>query len=226
MNAARTAALSLGIFAGLLVSTGCEGQGVGSLDGTLFVRACPKQGSDDPTGMPAPLPPFSLAPTFFSAEPSWPMAPTQNLDMRDVRRLAIRAQRDGERPERTDGLLLFVTDVEAVRQRLGQPLPIIAAPLSGPDVPLPPVPSVGVKAALYLSSTCPFARAQPYLTGTVTFTALGFELGEPVAATITATVSDPRGVRAGLPAVDQDAAGQLSGSLSLTVQAGPASHTP
>lgn len=220
-RALRAAALSV-----CAALAACEGQGEGQLEGALFVRGCPLQGSDDPQGMPAPLPPFRLDPTFFSAEPLPSLPPTQNADRRNISRLAIRAQRDGSAAERTDGLLLYLTDIDALRGAVGKPLPLLDPPLTDPGVPLPSAPRSGVKAALYLNGTCPFARAQAYLQGTVTFTQLGDNLGDAIAAQLDVTVTDPRSARAAIPAADQDAAGALRGSLRLTVQSGPATFNP
>lgn len=210
----------------LLSLAACEGQGSGQLEGTLFLRGCPLQGSDDLTGMPNPLPAFRLNPTFFSAEPLPSLPPTQNVDQRNRERLAIRAQRDGWPQERTDGLLLYLTDVAALRASLGQTLTLQDPTLTDPVTPLPTGPYSFVKAALYMNGTCPFGRAQAYLQGTVRFTQLGMELGDPIQAEIVATVTDPRGTRAAMVRENQDAAGELRGTVSLNVQTGSASANP
>ena len=89
----------------LLSLAACEGQGSGQLEGTLFLRGCPLQGSDDLTGMPNPLPAFRLNPTFFSAEPLPSLPPTQNVDQRNRERLAYDADR------------------KPLRDKKGQPVP-------------------------------------------------------------------------------------------------------
>lgn len=203
---------------------GCAGGGTGQVTGTLFLRGCPDQGTDDPTGMPTPLPAFDLSPSFFAAEPILAFLP--DLDPRGINRLLIRLQRSPNKAELTDVFTLYVDDVKTQLTRLGAPQAITPPALGGTSVPLPTQGSTRVLGSLSLTGTCPVARAQPSLTGTVTFSALGRNAGDPVAGQFSVTVSDPRAARDSVPAGDQDAAGAFAGSFQFPVQFGPASQWP
>lgn len=196
---------------------GCEGGGEGQVSGSLFLRGCPEQGS---AAAPAP---FALDPSYFAADTIRSATAGQSgsqLDERIPNRMELRLQRSSHRPELTDAFALYLTDVDALRGRLGQPFPISAAPLSGAEAPLPAEAPPTVRAALWLRGTCPYANVQPQLRGTVTLRELGFEPGEWVDADFSVTADDDRGARLGAAPADRDAAGQLAGSVRLQIRRG------
>lgn len=204
---------------------GCEGAGEGQLSGTLFLRGCEGQGSTEPAGQPAGIPPFVLDPQFFAAEPSYSPLTLGVPDMRGINKLAIRLQRSPHKPERTDGVTIYLYDVDALMRRLGTPLPLTPPAVSGEEEPLPVGPPEGARVALNLFGSCPFARTQALLRGSITFTQLGYEVGDMIEASLSVVVEDARGLREQRPAADQDAAGQLAGWFRFPVQWGRASST-
>lgn len=208
---------------GLLLGAGCEG-GTGQVTGTLFLRGCPDQGTDQAAGMPSPLPAFDLRPTFFAAEPIWSL-PDDPMP-RTVNRLVIRLQRSSQKPERTDALVMYLDDVTRLQARLGTAEPLTPPALDGPSVPLPAQGETRVLAGLTLAGTCPMTRVAPMLTGAVTFSALGMNPGDTVAGQLSVTVSDPRGARAGAAPADQDAAGAFAGWFRFPIGTGSATHVP
>lgn len=207
----------------------CEGEGSGRLGGHLFLRGCPDSAeppvaeANQPSGMPTPLPPFELQPTFFAAEPMLAVDP--QLDPRGVNRLQVRLQRGSLRPERTDVFLLYLVDVDHLP--LGTPLPVTPPRLDEPVVPLPSQSQPLVRAALLLRGTCRYARVEPMLQGQVRINKLGLTTGDELDMEILSlAVQDPRGKREGKAPADWDAAGDLSGWFQMRIQRGPASITP
>lgn len=206
----------------LAAAAGCTGGGTGEVTGTLFMRGCAGQGTTAATGMPSPLPAFNLLPTDFYAEPILPQPP--DIDPRGVATLTIRLQRSTDLPDNTDYFLLYVVDVVTLQGELGKPQPIIPPALSGTSAPLPTEGDPRVLASINLNGTCPYPLVAPQLTGTVTFGALGLNEGDILEADFSVTVSDPRGVREGVPAQDQDAAGAFSGSFRFPIAFGPSAE--
>lgn len=211
---------------GLLLLLGaCEGAGEGQLSGTLFLRGCEGQGTTEAAGQPGGIPPFVLDPQYFAAEPSYAPMTLGVPDLRGVNKLSIRLQRSAHKPERTDGLTLYLYDVDALIKRMGAPLPLTPPDLAGEDEPLPVGPPEGARAALNLFGTCPFARAQPLLRGSVTFTQLGYQAGDVIEGSLQVVVEDARASREQRAAADRDAAGQLQGWFRFPVQWGRGATT-
>ncbi len=128
------ACLALVVSLVAIVAPGCAlGQGIGCVSGTLDVQDCWSGG-------------FDLHPDFFAAVPSNSAA------------LQIRIQHGIDFETFSDGLLILVDDVGAIRgSSLGQPLVVGLSPaVTPPGVPVqavanPPL----VHATLYLERTCP-----------------------------------------------------------------------
>jgi hypothetical protein len=207
--------------AGLLAACGPHGEG--QVSGTLFLRGCPEL---EETGQPAP---FQLDPEYFAADTVRAAAAGASASDPDVRipdRIEVRLQRSTHRIQLTDALVLYLTDVVALRDRLDRPFPIIAAPLAGDTVQLPTEGPPFARAALLLHGTCPFARVQPQLRGTLTLGELGFEPGEWVSAGFTLDVEDDRGARNGVAPADRDAGGRLTGSFRMQITRGRSTSFP
>jgi hypothetical protein len=216
---------------GALLFSGCGDAGTGQVAGTLFLRGCPDQ---DPTngqgGVPAMLPAFSLDPQFFAAEVMLSVRMGSTYDPRGVDSLRLRLQRSSHPFYLTDDFELLVYDLDQYPQRQaaaiaqGQPgMPILPPALAQPSVPLPGDPAASVRASLSLHATCPYMPEEPLLRGYVNFSALGRNLGDTVAGQFAVTVEDARSRRAqGMMPATVDVAGQLSGSFSVQIQAGPA----
>ena len=135
---------------------------------------------------------FDLQPTFFGANP-----------FRDT--MTIRVQRGSDIEEVSDGLIVLVNDVSAIRSGLiGQPVPVgLPAGVSPPGVPVssnPDPPRVSL--TLYLLDTCHLQNGAVHsVDGTITFDSLfSGDLNEGSAddrftdATFEATFVDPRDV--------------------------------
>ncbi|HWA76002.1 MAG TPA: hypothetical protein VG937_26875 [Polyangiaceae bacterium] len=107
--------------------------------------------------------PFDLHPDFFAANPD------------NGKSLMIRVQRGDNLEEQSDGLLVLVNDLPALREQLEQPIDIGLPPgVSPPGVPIvfnPNPPKVSM--ALYLHNTCHAQTGTLYaLSGQITFHAL------------------------------------------------------
>lgn len=216
----RSACASLLLIAVGGVVAGCGlGDGTGRLDGTLYVRGCSQ--SNDYGSLAAPTG-YSLAPTWFSADPI--DSPPYEERLHPVNRIEIRVQTRGTRQEQADVLYVNVADEAPVAAALNQPLPL--------------GPATNVRATLTLNETCQYAEeGNMELDGSITFTAFGsatgaappvdfsVEYGDRVAANLAVTVVDRRAITLGgvgsvppTPVV----AGQLTGSFDFIVQPGKA----
>jgi hypothetical protein len=210
----------------LLGLAACEGGGEGQVEGRLFLRGCPAQGSTEPAGMPE-VPAFQLDPTYFVAEPILSSRPDQ--DPRVLNRLLLRLQRSSHRPGLTDVFTVLLYDTDALQGKEGVALPIVPPPIGSeqdPFVPLPTDTGPGARAGLRLDGTCPFARVTPTLRGSITFSELGLEAGQYMAATFSAVVEDLRGARSGIAPADRAAAGELSGWFRFPIVRGRSVSSP
>lgn len=106
--------------------------------------------------------PFDLDPDFFAANPYRQES------------LLIRIQRGDNNQEASDGLSVIVTDLEAVRQQLGQPIPVgLPSGVSPPGQPVSGEPTPLVTMSLYLHQTCHEQNSATYsMSGSITFTSL------------------------------------------------------
>lgn len=210
----------------LLGLAACEGNGEGQVEGRLFLRGCPTQGTVEPAGMPE-VPAFQLDPSFFVAEPILSSRP--DLDPRVLNRLLLRLQRSSHRPELTDVFTVLLYDTDALRGKEGVALPLQPPPIGSeqdPFVPLPTDEGPGARAGIRLEGTCPFARVTPTLRGSITFSELGLEAGQHIAASFSATVEDQRGSRGGLAPADRAAAGDLWGWFRFPIVRGRTVSSP
>lgn len=210
----------------------CGPQGEGALDGTFFLRGCPdRDPTQSATAVPSPLPPFSLAPTFFVAE-RWDRIEDSPFTPSDPRRIAvmqIRLQRTSHKPYFTDYLQLQIGNLDTLAQvqdaalARGEPgVPIVPPALSGNSVPLPGDPEPNVRASLSLNATCWFPRVAPLVRGHVRFSAFGRKPGEELAGTLSLSLWDARAEREQGPQTPLvDVAGQLSGYFRFVVEDGP-----
>jgi hypothetical protein len=223
--------LLVGLAASLL--SACEGGGEGQVSGTLFLRGCPAQ---DPTHqsateVPAPLPAFSLDPSYFYAELIVGVRVGLHPDQRTVDRLLLRMQRGSNKEDRADGFEILVHDLGKLAQlqtdslASGQPgIPIVPPPLDQVTAPLPTSPDSTVRAALTLNASCRYPRAQPSLLGHIRFSEQGHQVGQYVAGEFSASVEDLRAAREqGSPPAVPDAAGSLQGWFRIPIRSGPAS---
>ena len=133
--------------------------------------------------------PFNLQPDFFAANPYRREA------------LLIRVQRGDNNQEASDGLTVIVNDLNAVKAKLGTPIPVglppgvvpPGQPASGGETPL-------VSMSIYLHQTCHEQNSATYsVSGSITFESI-FN-GDPneedsalrlTQATFTAKFADPR----------------------------------
>jgi hypothetical protein len=152
------------------VSPGCSlGQGQGSVTGTLNVPLC-WSGS------------FNLAPTFFAAVP-YDSAGTDAAANAPgaVSALEIRIQKGSDYETFSDGVLILVDNVHAVRgdppypSELGKPLTLALPPaVVPPGVPIVPVSNPAtVSLNLYLNASCATEQIALYALDEVSLSADG-----------------------------------------------------
>jgi len=176
------------------------GSGRGRIDGTVRDVACGIE-----------VPDYHMSPDFFAADV---VEDRGAPDGRTSRGLLLRIQRGSYRESDSDGMVIYVRDVnDLVERGLGVPVPFD----SGPDAP--------VEATLYLNQTCDAGFPDEFWTiptileaqsGTITFDALY------------APDLDPNGtdISAHLDAVFQDPAhpegrvARLEGEFSFYYQRG------
>jgi hypothetical protein len=162
--------------------------------------------------------PFRLQPTFFGANPSRGTT------------LFIQIQRGDDSIEVSDGLLVSINDLSAVRKKRGEPVPV------GLPASVEPIgadasqtgPSALVSMALYLQSTCNRQNGTLYsLEGQITFDSLfsgdpnELEASERLTeATFDAEFADPRLVEQ--PAADGiEVVSRVNGWFRFFFQRGP-----
>ena len=133
--------------------------------------------------------PFDLKPDFFAANPYREES------------LMIRVQRGDNNEEASDGLLVIVNDLNAVKASIGQPIAVgLPNGVAPPGQPLTGRPQPVVSLSIYLHQTCHEQNSATYaVDGTITFTHI-FS-GDPnekdsdarlTEAEFTATFADPR----------------------------------
>lgn len=160
----RSSSLALvpALLGSLAACDGGVGSGVGSVDGSIYVRQCaqrPAVGSSNrgdaySLGSAAAPAAYNMNPTFFAAEPidDFPRLYPNN-------RLNIRVQSDGARIEQADVLFINIGSVRPVAEALGTPVRV------GPNT--------NVRATLSLNQSCQQPEVSPALEGEITFTQLG-----------------------------------------------------
>lgn len=135
----------------LSLGTGCTvGEGEGSVTtDRLYLLGCWNG-------------PFDLKPDFFAANPYRREA------------LLIRIQRGDNNQEASDGLSVIVNDLNEVRARLGQPIPVgLPSGVTPPGQPPTGEPSPLVSLSLYLHQTCHEQNSATYsVSGNITFTSI------------------------------------------------------
>jgi hypothetical protein len=144
----RLAAWALALGA---ANAGCTvGDGSGTVETTrLYLKECWNG-------------PFDLKPDFFAANPYRQES------------LLIRIQRGDNNQEASDGMTVIVSDLDAVRARLGQPIPVGLPPgVAPPGQPLTGAEAPLVSISLYLHQTCHEQNSATYsVGGEITFTYL------------------------------------------------------
>ena len=216
-----------------LAGAGCEGDGVGQVSGTLFVRGCEAYDPTTPGGhdVPSPLPGYALDPEFFFAEVELSTRLNPPEDPAGITRLQLRMQKSSHKAERTDAFELLIYDLDGLPARQAQALargeagvPITPPPLDQTPVPPPPAPDSTVRAALRLHGTCQYPVVSPQLRGSIRFTEIGSQPGDMLAGEFSVTIEDLRAQREqGSPAPSVDIAGALTGSFRFPIRTGPAS---
>jgi hypothetical protein len=135
----------------LLTSSGCTvGDGSGDVKSDrLYVKDCWNG-------------PFDLQPDFFGANPY------------REEQLMIRIQRGDNNQEASDGLTIIVSDLEAVKGMLGQPIPVdLPIGVAPPGYPVSGGPPTLVSLSLYLHQTCHQQNSATYsVSGTITFNSI------------------------------------------------------
>jgi hypothetical protein len=161
--------------------------------------------------------PFDLKPDFFAANPYRNEA------------LFIRVQRGDNNEEASDGLIVTVTDLDAVKQavKAKQAIPVgLPNGVAPPGQPLTGKPPALVSLSLYLHQTCHEQNSATYsVNGSITFRSI-FS-GNPneedsearlTDASFTATFADPRDL---VDATDVDAvSSQIEGNFYFYFQRG------
>ena len=224
------AALSAGLLA--LWLTGCAGEGVGQLSGTLFVRGCEELDPTTPGGhdVPSPLPSYSMDPTYFYAELQLASRLAPSIDPPGVNRMRLRMQTSSPKIERADAFELFIYDLDGLAARQASAMarglagmPIIPPPLNITPMPPRPDPASTVRASLVFNGSCTYPLVAPLLRGFVHFTEIGRNPGDILAGDFSVTIEDQRALREqGSPAASPDVAGALSGSFRFPIRTGPA----
>jgi hypothetical protein len=135
----------------LALGTGCTvGDGSGEVTAKrLYIKDC-WNGS------------FDLQPDFFAA----------NAYRRES--LQIRVQRGDNNQEASDGLVVLVSDLAAVKEQLGNPIPVgVPEGVAPPGQPLTGEPGPLVSLSLYLHQTCHEQNSATYsVSGTITFNSI------------------------------------------------------
>jgi hypothetical protein len=153
----------------VLVSPGCSlGEGQGSISGTLNVPMCWSG-------------PFNLNPTFFAAVPYNSGGPDADIAAGEVSELEIRIQNGTDYETFSDGILILVDDVHAVRgdapfpSELDKPLTLSLPPaVVAPGVPIPAVSNPAtVSLTLYLNASCQTEQIALYALDAVSLNADG-----------------------------------------------------
>ncbi len=106
--------------------------------------------------------PFDLQPDFFAANPYREES------------LLVRIQRGDNNQEASDGLTVVVSDLDAVRARLGQPIQVgLPSGVAPPGQPFTTEPAPLVTLSLYLHQTCHEQNSATYsVAGEITFHSL------------------------------------------------------
>jgi len=162
--------------------------------------------------------PFRLQPTFFGANPSRGTT------------LFIQIQRGDDSVKVSDGLFVSISDLSAVREKRGEPVPVglpAGVEPSGTAVE-PNGPPALVSMALYLQSTCNLQNGTLYsLEGQITFDSLfsgdpnELEASERLTeATFEAEFADPRLVEESA-ADGIDVVSRVNGWFRFFFQRGP-----
>jgi hypothetical protein len=148
------ACAGVGSFAMLAVSHGCVSVGEGEGEVRSDHLLAPECWDDA----------YDLQPDFFAADPA-------------LNTMVIRIQRGADLLEVSDGLIVLVDDIEAVRGHLGEPLPVtLPEGVSPPGIPVgalcgdTPCAQANIHASLYLLESCHSQNIVLHATrGTVTF---------------------------------------------------------
>lgn len=106
--------------------------------------------------------PFDLQPDFFAANPY------------RKEQLLIRVQRGDNNQEASDGLTVVVSDLDAVKGLLGQPIPVgLPIGVAPPGYPVMGGPPTLVSLSLYLHKTCHEQNSATYsVSGDITFNSI------------------------------------------------------
>lgn len=157
----------------LAVGTGCTvGDGYGEVKAKrLYLKEC-WNGS------------FNLQPDFFAANPYRGES------------LQIRVQRGDNNTEASDGLIVLVRDIAAVKAQLGAPIPVgVPEGVAPPGQPLTGEPGPLVSLSLYLHQTCHEQNSATYsVSGDITFSSIfsGDPNEEDSDARLTSAIFDVR----------------------------------
>ncbi len=153
-----------------VLAPGCSlGEGTGSVTGTLNVPLC-WSGT------------FNLNPNFFAAVPYNSGAPdASDIAADDVSELEIRIQNGTDYETFSDGVLILVDNVHAIRgdppypSELNKPLALALPPeVVAPGVPIPPVANPAtVSLSLYLEKSCQTEQIALYTLDKVSLNADG-----------------------------------------------------
>ncbi len=145
-----------------LVASGCAlaevGEGIGRVDGALFVRSC-RDGKD--LGAPGAPATYTMKPEFFVVDP----VEDSVMDDHPVNRMQIRVQSTGNLPEEADVLWITIADVRQVAESWNQIISVGA--------------TSNVRASLQLNRSCRDREATPSLQGQIVFATFGKADGSP-----------------------------------------------
>lgn len=200
-----------------LLAGGCAlaevGEGVGRVDGSLFVRGCLDGEDYGAAGAPTA---YAMNPTFFVVDP----VEDSVLKARPVNRMQIRVQSTGNLPEEADVLWITIADVAPVAAAFNQVINVDT--------------TSNVRASLPLNRSCRDREATPQLVGQIVFGEFGkadgsappkdfqVRFGESIAAQFNFTVLDKRaqqlGGQGGVPTTPA-VAGAIQGDFQMKVVA-------